>query len=376
MQRITDVLVIGGGVIGLSTACELARAGRRVVLCDRGKLGQEASWAGAGIIPPGNPHRAAGDYEKLRAISSVLFAEVATKLLHETGIDIGYRVCGGIEFPVPGEEPLPVEAWNGEGIEWTRANTLTLKQLEAKLVPPVTPGYFLPALAQVRNPRYLKALIALATRLGVDLLPECGVRGYSIQGRRVVAADTKGGPVTADHYVVCGGAWSRRIVGVLRFALPLFPVRGQMVLLKTPTPIITRVILQGKRYIVPRDDGHVLVGSTEDYVGFNRKTEPKDLDELRQFAIALVPELKSVEVEATWAGLRPGTQDGLPFMGPLPETENVWVAAGHFRAGIQLSPATARIMAQLICGEEPIVPVEAFRLTRPAAGPFRPAFRS
>jgi glycine oxidase len=86
--------------------------------------------------------------------------------------------------------------------------------------------------------------------------------------------------------------------------------------------------------------------------------------------------LKSAEVEATWAGLRPGTQDGLPFIGPLPEMENVWVAAGHFRAGIQLSPATARIMAQLICGEEPLVPVEAFRLTRPAAGPFRPAFRS
>jgi len=117
MQRITDVFVIGGGVIGLSTACELARAGRRVVVCDRGKLGHEASWAGAGIIPPGNPRRAAGEYEKLRAVSSVLFAELATKLLHETAIDVGYRVCGGIEFPVPGEEPLPVEAWNGEGIE-------------------------------------------------------------------------------------------------------------------------------------------------------------------------------------------------------------------------------------------------------------------
>src|SRR5262245_29330204 len=268
MQRSTDVLVIGGGVIGLTTACELARAGRRVIVVDRGQLGCGASWAGAGIIPPGNPKRAIGPYERLRAISAVLFPEFATKLALESGIDTGYRVCGGIEFPDGEEEKLPIEAWTWEGIEWTLCNALTLKQLEPALVPPVTPAYSLPGLAQVRNPRYLKALIGAATRLGVKLCPECSVCGYSISGRKVVAADTRHGAIDADQFVICTGAWSRRVVGALCFALPMFPVRGQILLLRMRSPIFSRVLMQGKRYLVPRDDGHVLVGSTEDYVGF------------------------------------------------------------------------------------------------------------
>jgi glycine oxidase len=376
MQRVTDVLVIGGGVIGLTTACELARAKRKVVVCDRGPLGREASWAGAGIIPPGNPKRAVGPYEKLRAVSAVLFEELATKLTLESGIDTGYRVCGGIEFPEDADDKLPLDAWSWEGIEWTKSNALTLKQLEPNLVPPLTPGYFLPGLAQVRNPRHLKALIAAATRLGVTLCPDCSVSGYAISGRRMVAADTRGGSIEADQYVICAGAWSRRVVGALCFALPMFPVRGQMLLLRLPVPAFTRVLLQGKRYLVPRDDGRVLVGSTEDYVGFDRQTVAADLDDLHKFALRLVPALEGAEIESSWAGLRPGTPDGLPFIGPMPELDNVWVAAGHFRAGIHLSPATARVIGQMMCGETPAVPVEAFRLDRPMDAPIRAAFRS
>jgi glycine oxidase len=375
MQRITDVLVIGGGIIGLTTACELARAGRRVIVCDRGKLGHEASWAGAGIIPPGNPRRAVGPYEQLRAISSVLFAELSTRLALESGIDTGYRVSGGIEFPETGSDTLPLAAWTGEGIEWKRCDQPALKTLEPGLEAPSV-GFHLPGMAQVRNPRHLKALMAVATRLGVGLCSDCAVTGYSVHSQRVTAADTRGGLVIADQFVICAGAWSRRVAGALRFALPIFPVRGQMVLLRLPARIFSRVILQGKRYLVPRDDGRVLVGSTEDYVGFDRRTFAADLEELRGFALRLVPGLAAAEVEASWAGLRPGTADGLPFIGPMPELENVWVAAGHFRAGIHLSPATGRIMSQLVCGEAPAIPVDAFRLDRPTDAPIRPAFRS
>jgi glycine oxidase len=376
MQRSTDVLVIGGGVIGLTTAYELARAGRHVIVVDRGQMGREASWAGAGIIPPGNPKRALGPYERLRAMSAILFEELATKLALESGIDTGYRVCGGIEFPESEDDKPPVEAWTWEGIEWTLCNALTLKQFEPGLVPPVTPAYLLPELAQVRNPRHLKALIAAAMRLGVTLCPECSVYGYSIAGRKLVAADTRQGSIEANQFVICAGAWSRRVVGALCFALPMFPVRGQILLLRLPAPIFSHVLIQGKRYLVPRDDGRVLVGSTEDYVCFDRNTVESDLEELHAFAVKLVPALAGAEIESSWAGLRPGAPDGLPFIGPMPELDNVWVAAGHFRAGIHLSPATARVICQMVCGETTAVPMDAFRLDRALDAPIRPAFRS
>lgn len=365
MQRIADVMIIGGGVIGLTTACELARSGRHVVVCDRGKLGRETSWAAAGIIPPGSPRRSHGPYQQLRAVGSVLFAELSNKLLLESGIDTGYRVCGGIEFGESPDDRKLLDPFRSDGVEAELLDRNQLKELEPNVLPQATSAVHLPGMAQVRPPRHLRALIASAQRLGVALLPDCRVSGYSIQGRRVNTVDTKEGPVTAAQYIICAGAWSRRVAGALRYALPLFPVKGQMLLLKLPTPLFHRVLLQGKRYLVPRDDGRVLVGSTEEHVGFDQKTVPADLDELRDFALRFVPQLLSAEIESSWAGLRPGTPDAMPLIGPLPELDNVWVATGHFRSGIHLSAVTARIVSQALAGEEPIVPLEAFRLDRP-----------
>lgn len=365
MQRIADVMIIGGGVIGLTTACELARSGRHVVVCDRGKLGREASWAAAGIIPPGTPRRSNTPWQQIRAVGSVLFAELANKLALESGIDAGYRVCGGIEFAETPDDRQLLDTWKNDGVEVEPLDRTQIKKREPSVLPQAAPAVHLPGMAQVRPPRHLRALIASAQRLGVVLLADCRVSGYSIQGQRVNTVDTKEGPVTAAQYVICAGAWSRRVAGALRYALPLFPVRGQMLLLKLPSPAFGHVLLQGKRYLVPRDDGRVLVGSTEDHVGFDQKTVQTDLDDLRDFALRIVPQLSSAEIESSWAGLRPGTPDGLPLIGPLPELDNVWVATGHFRSGIHLSAVTARVVGQALSGEEPIVPFDAFRLDRP-----------
>jgi glycine oxidase len=364
MQRIADVLIIGGGVIGLTTACELARAGRRVLVCDRGKLGREASWAAAGIIPPGTPRRGNAPFQQLRAVGSVLFAELSNKLMLESGIDTGYRECGGIEFAERADDRKLLDTWKSDGVEVEPLDRTQIKNLEPNVLPQAAPAVHLPGMAQVRPPRHLRALILAAQRLGVVLSPDCRVSGYSVQGRRVNTVDTKEGPVIAGQYVICAGAWSRRVAGALRYALPLFPVRGQMLLLKLPGPIFQRVLLQGKRYLVPRDDGRVLVGSTEEDVGFDQKTVQADLDDLRDFALRLVPQLASAEIESSWAGLRPGTPDAMPLIGPLPELDNVWVATGHFRSGIHLSAVTARVVSQALSGEEPIVPIDAFRLDR------------
>jgi glycine oxidase len=166
-------------------------------------------------------------------------------------------------------------------------------------------------------------------------------------------------------------------VAALGVRLGVKPVRGQMVLFRAPRPPFTRVLMSGKRYLVPRGDGRVLVGSTEEpEAGFDKANTPAGIEELRRFAFELCPELREAEIEATWAGLRPGSPDGWPYLGPVPGVANVFCAAGHFRAGVQLSLGSARLMTDLLTGIRSELPADAFRLDRPPVSAERSAFRS
>jgi glycine oxidase len=179
--------------------------------------------------------------------------------------------------------------------------------------------------------------------------------------------------------LIATGAWAKELLtGPNRVPPPpVFPVRGQIVLFRPPTPVLTRVLMFGKRYLVPRADGRVLVGSTEEpEAGFENATTPEAVRELTDFARSVVPALRDAPVEKCWAGLRPGSPDRMPFIGPVPGYGNVFAAVGHFRAGVQLSIGTAEMVRDLITGKTPAVPVEAFRLDRTPDLTARPAFRS
>lgn len=372
-----DVLVLGGGVVGLTTAYRLARDGVRVEVIDKGEFGSEASWAGAGIIPPGNPERAAAPYDRLRALSSRLFPRLTEELREATGIDNGYRVCGGIEFLADDDfETLP--AWRAEGVAHEGLTPERLAVLEPSLMLPGGRNYLLPGMAQVRNPWHVRMLVAGCAAAGVILTPvtpvaSLQVRGSRIDGVRLASGDTR----AAQQYLVAAGAWSDALVRPLGAKTGIHPVLGQIVLFKTAHPVLRRVVLDGKRYLVPRRDGHVLVGSTEEpEAGFEKRTTPEALGELVTFAEALVPALADAERVKSWAGLRPGSLDGLPSLGRVGEFSNLFLAGGHFRAGIQLSPATALVMTELLTGRAPSVPLDDFRVGREPGKPFRPAFRS
>jgi glycine oxidase len=144
----------------------------------------------------------------------------------------------------------------------------------------------------------------------------------------------------------------------------ILPVRGQMVLFRGPTRPFQRVLNEGSRYLVPRDEGYVLAGSTEEEVGFDKRTTPEATHQLKEFACELVPLLRRFQVEQTWAGLRPGTLDGFPYLGKIPGLDNTYAAAGHFRSGLQLSTGTAVVLGQLIRGERPAVDLTPFRVGR------------
>jgi glycine oxidase len=377
MARHPDVLVIGGGVIGLTTAYFLAREGATVRLLDRSTPGSEASWAGAGIIPPGNPAGARSPYDRLRAESSAAFPAFSAELRERTGIDNGYRRCGGIEVFQP-SEPLTTAAWQAEGIPFEPILAQDLERIEPALRLPPSTVFHLPGMAQVRNPWHLRALLAACRGAGVDIRPSTALATFHTTAGRVRAAVTDAGELhTADCFLVASGAWTDGVLESLGVRTSIHPVLGQMVLFRSSKPLLQRIICVGKRYLVPRDDGRILAGSTEEpEAGFDKRTTVEGCDGLIRFAMELLPALSRAEVETTWAGLRPGTMDDLPYMGPVPGYENTFVAAGHFRSGIQLSLATARVMTQLLTGTPPSIPLSDLRLDRPTAGPIPRAFRS
>jgi glycine oxidase len=358
-----DVLILGGGVIGLTTAYFLAREGVRVTLLDKGDFGQEASWAGAGILPPGNPAHARSPVDQLRAHSSALFPTLSYELRERTGIDNGYLRCGGLEF-ISQEGEAAAEEWRSEGIAVERLEEKQLLQLEPGLRSGLGAAYHLPDMAQVRNPRHLQALLAASRSLGVDLQPGCPVHGFEWHGQQVVAVKTNRGRLHADRYVLATGAWSEPLLEQLGWRPGIHPVRGQIALLNSDVPVLRRVLLWGPRYAVPRADGRVLIGSTEEQAGFNKQTTAAAIADLLALACQLAPGLAEARVERSWAGLRPGSPDGLPFLGSVPGFDNVYVAAGHFRAGIQLSPGTGLVMKELLLGQPLTVPLDAFRLDR------------
>lgn len=374
MPNRADVLILGGGVIGLSAAYHLAARGVRVTVLDRGEMGREASWAGAGIIPPGRPEGTTTPFDRLRALSAAMFPDLTAELREQTGVDVGYRRSGGLEFAA--DEAVDTDAWQREGVVWTRCTADDLRRLEPRLDPASGPAYHLPDMAQVRNPWYLRAFLAAGAARGVRIRPGCPVFGLEGGGGRIRAVQTGDGRFAAEQYVICAGAWTDALLAPLGWRLGVRPVRGQIVLLRTAAPILSKIILRGKNYLVPRPDGRVLVGSTEEDAGFDKSTTAGAVGELIRFAVGLVPALADAAVEQCWAGLRPGSADGLPSIGRVPGFDNLWVAAGHFRAGIQLSPATGLVLAEAMTGAAPSVPLEAFRPGRPPAPLVRPAFRS
>jgi glycine oxidase len=358
-----DVLIVGGGVIGLTTAYYLAGAGARVLVVDQGDFGLEASWAGAGILPPSNPLTARTPLDRLRALSTSLFPSLSADLRERTGIDNGYLRCGGLEFTSE-LDPSAEQEWRGAGVVFEAIDTVGLRRLEPNVVASPGPVYHLPDLAQLRNPRHVKALLAACQSLGVRLRPGYPVHGFEHQDHRVTSVQTLSGRLHADQFLLTAGAWSDVLLGQLGWRPGIRPVRGQIALLRCETPLIHRVLLRGPRYVVPRADGRVLVGSTEEDVGFDKRTTARAIHDLLELAYGLVPGLADAPLERCWAGLRPGSLDGLPYLGQVPGWENVFVAAGHFRAGIQLSPGTGLVMKQLLLGEKVSMPLEAFGLER------------
>jgi len=348
-------LIVGGGAIGMLSTLLLARSGADVCLLEGRALGRESSWAGGGIVSPLYPWRYSAAVTALAHWSQDFYPGFAQRLLAETGVDPEVHVTGLYWLDLDDE---------AEALVWAQREGRPLYSVDIaeayRDVPVLGSGFeravHMPGVANVRNPRLVKALrAALAAMPNVELREHCPVTGFVQDGGRIRGVTTTGGEIRADRVVLAAGAWSGELLETLGLELPVEPVKGQMILYKCAEDFLPSMVLANGRYAIPRRDGHILVGSTLEYAGFDKTPTDTALASLKASAEELLPALKDAEVVGHWAGLRPGSPEGIPFIGEVPSHPGLWLNCGHFRNGLVLAPASCQLLVDLMLGREPII---------------------
>lgn len=374
-----DIGIVGGGIIGLSLARELAGRGLRVRLLTREHGASTTSWAAAGIFPPAPLWHDCPPSDALTAWSDRLHREWSRELLEETGIDNGLLPCGGLHLARSAEGMAALgeehDRWRSRGAEAERLDRGALFDLEPALARGRDSGailgaMLLPGEMQIRPSRHLDALEASCRKRGVTI-EEADARGLVVEGRSLERVVTATGEVRAGTWILAAGAWTGGLLRTLGLELDTRPIRGQIVLMRLAAPPLGRIVNRGLEYVVPRPDGRLLVGSTIEDAGFAPVTTPGTVAALEGVAASLLGDLvQGATVERTWAGLRPGSIDGAPTIGRIPGLDNALVSAGHLRAGLHQSTGSAVMLADLLTGRPSHLDMAPFApdRVRPAAG--------
>lgn len=369
MSQTADVAIVGGGVIGCAIAYYLTRQGIRVSVIERGELGSESSGAAAGILnaipgdfDEGMPHLQA--LEDLRLASFRMFPQLVADLHQETGLDTEYQRCGILRLALTESEAQASQAYasqehaHGLPLHWLSRDELLA--LEPRLTPSVHGALYSPEEGQI-NPHRLVQVLARAVELrGSSVLQGTPVTGFRGKHGRVVGIRAGNHTLAVGQVVLAAGSWTGSLSARLGLPLPVRPRRGQMIAYGGQSLPVRHVIAGAHGYLAPKVNGLLYAGATVDDVGFRRNTTRQALAWLKALARTLVPQLAHAEIMSFWSGLRPGTIDGLPILGRLPGFDNVFIATGHFRNGILLSPVTGQIMANWITVGSPGAPLDAF----------------
>ena len=341
---------MGGGVIGMLQARELALKGMDVLLVEKGICGNEASWAGGGIVSPLYPWRYSPPVTALATWSQAYYPNLVQCLEAESDIDPELTRHGLLMLSVD-DEP--------EALAWSESNAAWLEKIEAERIYQLEPnlrlglsnGLWMPHVASIRNPRLLNALRTWLDRHPkVSIIEGCQVSKLKQSGSKIAGLETSShGLLEADSYVLCTGAWSEKICE--NENIKVSPVKGQMLVFDAKPGVVNRVVLNNGKYVIPRRDGLVVAGSTLEYSDFDKTTTEQAKDELADMAIDLFPGLAGFQISHHWAGLRPGTAQGIPYIGHHPDFDNVFLNAGHFRNGLVLAPASVHVLTSIIMSE-------------------------
>jgi glycine oxidase len=351
--KTSDVIVVGGGIIGLTLAIELDKHGAAVLIVEKGAPGREASRAAGGMLVGAGEDIPAALQELARA-SARMYPEFVHELQDESGVDVDLRSNGTLLFrdesqgsESGGNGPLPKP----------------VRELEPALAVSGCTAVFVEERSVC--PRSLtEAAIKAARHRGIDLVSGAAVVSVDLSDGRVAGVSTSKTSYRAAKVVNCAGAWAGQISPV---AVPTRPVKGQMVCLAMPSRnLLQHVVRTPEIYLIPRSDGRLLAGATVEEAGFDKRTVPETILRLQNAAVTRLPALQDARVLEAWAGLRPGTPDGLPMLGGT-SIPGYYVATGHFRDGILLAPITAQLVAQVVQGQKPAYDLSAFSPERFAA---------
>ena len=346
-----DCIIVGGGVIGLLTARQLFLEGVDVLLLEKGPLGGESSWAGGGIISPLYPWRYSNAVNVLAERSKKIYPELTTSLFEETGSDCEL-INSGL-FTVTDKDKAIINWAEKWSVDARFINdTEIIHKIESSVGEAVDKGIWMPDILQIRNPEFVKALKASFDYLSVPYQEQTAVEEIMLENNIVSGVRTKQKTFFADKVIIASGAWSAQF-SVTQSSVDVLPVKGQMIMYQGEPNLVKRIILSQGHYIIPRRDGRILAGSTLEKIGFDKSISSSALDELHQAAVELVPLLDKLTVERQWAGLRPGTEQGIPYICQHDDIDGLYIHAGHFRNGIVLGAASAELMADIILGRQP-----------------------
>ena len=347
----TDVLIIGGGVIGLSIARELHKKGaRKIALVEKGRCGQESSWAAAGMLGPQTEADEMGPFFDLCCASRDLYPEFAAELLDETGVDIQLDRTGTLFLAYTDDDIEHIRS----RYDWQKNAGLPVELLSAeetrKMEPVVSPdvrgALYFPHDWQVENRKLLAALRRYAELAGIAIIENARVERLTVEDGKVVGAATNNGRINAGDTILATGAWTSLIkIGTTPVPVNVEPIRGQMIAFRTAERLFRHVIYSGDGYVVPRLDGRILAGSTTEKAGFDASTTAAASNALKEMAGEIIPEIKDLAIADRWAGLRPFAPDGLPVLGRIGSVDGLFVATAHYRNGILLAPITAKLAA-------------------------------
>ncbi len=341
MEAAKDIVIIGGGIVGLAIALELKRRGAKVTVVSR-DWQQAAAHAAAGMLAPMAEKIADPAMLELCQKSRWLYPEWIRKLEELTGVETGYLPCG-ILAPVNSLPTQPIEQ-NNQQIWLDRT---ALEGYQPGLGQTVVGGWWYPEDGQVDNRSLMRSLLQAAQTLGVEIKEGVNVTAIQQKQGKIDRILTSAGEITADKYVLAAGSWSSQLLPV-----PVRPVKGQMMCVRMPQQQhqslpLQRILFGDNIYLVPRQDGRLIIGATVEEVAWTPNNTPQGIQTLLTKATQLYPAIADWQIEEFWWGFRPGTPDELPILGQS-NCDNLYLATGHYRNGILLAPATATMMADLI----------------------------
>ena len=356
MQSATDVIIIGGGVIGCAIAYHLCKLGVEVTVVDAGEIGAEASSAAAGLLAPLGSLSGPGPLADLLLASWSMFPTLVPELAEVSGMCLAYERSGSLRVVRNPKNVVNLrkrmKTWQPLGLEMQWLTGDEARQREPSLAPDITAAIYAPEESQLKAPQVVKAFAQAATKLGAKLQPHHRVIGIEFRENTVTKIRFAWGEeIACQHVIVATGAWAGDIEAMLDISSPVVPQRGQILSLKQPVPPLPslRHIVFGEAiYLAPKNDGTIVVGATKEDVGFEKQLTAGGVAWLLTTALRLLPGLAEASIEQMWSGLRPKTPDNLPILGKAPNWRNVTLAVGHGSIGIALSAITGRSIAEVV----------------------------